>query len=270
MTAGYRGGPVPAWSVTRAGSGPLVAVALHHGHDLRPEVAAALTVDAATRRREEDPFTGEFTRVGQTRIVVHRSRFEVDLNRPPEGAVYRTPDEAWGLDLWAAPPPQSLVAASLALHEAFYAALERELEDIARRHGRFVVYDIHAYNHRRAGPQAPPSPRVESPDLNLGTGNLDRARWGGVVDAFLEAAGGAAPGLDVRENVRFRGGWLPRWVQSRFGDVGCALAIELKKTFMDEWTGRPDPDRIAELGDVLVATAVPVMGALMGTAAARA
>lgn len=262
-------GPVAAWSVTRAGPGPLVATALHHGHDLRSEVAAVLALDAATRLREEDPFAGELTRVGQTRIVMHRSRFEVDLNRPPEAAVYRNPDDAWGLDVWTAPPAESLVAGSLALHHAFYAMLERELSGIARRHGGFVVYDIHSYNHRRAGPHAPPAPPAENPDLNLGTGNLDRTRWGAVVDAFLEAVRGSAPGLDARENVRFRGGWLTRWVQLRFGDVGCALAIELKKTFMDEWTGRPDPARIAELGDALVATAVPVTGALTGALAAR-
>ena len=269
MSAGYAFGSVPAWSVVREGAGPLVATALHHGHDLRSEVAAALALDAATRLHEEDPFTGEFTRVGQTRIVTHRSRFEVDLNRPPEAAVYRTPDDAWGLGVWTAPPPESLVAASHALHEAFYAMLERELSDIASRHGGFVVYDIHSYNHRRAGPHAPPAPPAGSPDLNLGTGNLDRDRWGAVVDTFLDAVRAAAPGLDARENVRFRGGWLTRWVQLRFGDVGCALAIELKKTFMDEWTGRPDPARIAELGDILVATAVPVTGALTGALAAR-
>ena len=29
-----------------------------------------------------------------------RSRFEVDLNRPREEAVYRVPEDCWGLDVW--------------------------------------------------------------------------------------------------------------------------------------------------------------------------
>ena len=77
---------------------------------------------------------------------------------------------------------------------------------------------------------------AENPEINVGTGSLDRDRWGTVVDAFLEAL----PRRDARENVRFRGGELSRWVNGRYCDRGCALAIEFKKTFMDEWTGALD------------------------------
>jgi hypothetical protein len=33
-------------------------------------------------------------------MITHRSRFEVDLNRPRREAVYRIPEDAWGLDIW--------------------------------------------------------------------------------------------------------------------------------------------------------------------------
>jgi len=39
--------------------------------------------------------------------------------------------------------------------------------------------------------------------------------------------------------VRFRGGNLARWVHERYPHTGCALAIEVKKIFMDEWSGKP-------------------------------
>ena len=52
--------------------------------------------------------------------------------------------------------------------------------------------------------------------------------------------------LDVRENVRFRGGHLSRWCRRRYPDTGCVLAIEFKKVFMDEWTGEPDVAHITE------------------------
>jgi N-formylglutamate deformylase len=60
--------------------------------------------------------------------------------------------------------------------------------------------------------------------------------------------------LDVRENVRFEGRQLAKWVHERYGELGCALAIELKKVFMDEWTGEVDPERMARLGDALLAS----------------
>ena len=43
--------------------------------------------------------------------------------------------------------------------------------------------------------------------------------------------------LDVRENIKFRGGAFTRWVHETFPETGCSLAIEFKKFFMDEWTG---------------------------------
>ena len=91
------------WTFSDA-PGPVIATAIHAGHDLRPEIASRIAVDDATRLREEDPFTDRLTAVGGSTVVVHRSRFEVDLNRPREDAVYRLPEDAWGLDLWREQP----------------------------------------------------------------------------------------------------------------------------------------------------------------------
>ena len=54
---------------------------------------------------------------------------EVDLNREPEAAVYRTPDQAWGLRVWRPDTPSSVWRRSLALREAFY----REVGDLLDR-----------------------------------------------------------------------------------------------------------------------------------------
>ena len=40
------------------------------------------------------------------------------------------------------------------------------------------------------------------------------------------------------------------------------LAIEFKKTFMDEWTGEPDEARIGFLAEALARTMDPVLQAL--------
>jgi N-formylglutamate amidohydrolase len=257
-------GRLPAWRVT-TGPGPLVATAIHAGHALRPELVARCALTSAERLREEDPFTDGWTRIAPAWVVVHRSRFEVDMNRPRDASVYRTPEEAWGLTVWRQPLPAAALERSWALHDAFYADVRRMLDAVASAHDRFIVLDLHSYNHRRGGPGAPPDDPSANPDVNLGTGSLDRGLWAPVADAFLDAMareriGGRA--LDVRENVRFLGGWFSRWVNETYAGRGCALAIEVKKIFMDEWTGAPDSTAVAEIGDALARVASAVRAAL--------
>ncbi len=239
------------------GDGPLVAVALHDGHAVRPEVAERLALGAEERRREEDPGTADWTVVGDSRVVARRSRFEVDLNRPPEAAVYRTPEQSWGLRVWRRPPEAEVVERSMDVHRRFYAALGELFAGLAARHGRFVVFDLHSYNHRRGGPAAPPDDPVDNPQVNLGTGSLDRSRWAPLVERLLadlaaHRVGGRS--LDVRENVRFRGGGLARWAHATFPASACVLAIEWKKLYMDEWTGAIDAAAHAAIGAALAAT----------------
>lgn len=249
------------WTLER-GEGPLVAVALHDGHDVRPEVAEALALDEAERLREEDPYTGRWTTIAPTRLVVHRSRFEVDLNRPRHEAVYS--GEAWGRPVWKGGdgPPSTVAARSLAQYDAFYRDVEALFREIVDRHGHVVVLDLHSYNHRREGPHAAEADPQGNPDVNLGTGSLDRARWGPVADAFLETLEGRTllgRRLDVRENVRFQGGWFSRWVHRTFPGTGCDLAIEVKKFWMDEWTGEKNERMIRELRGALASTVPGVL-----------
>ena len=239
---------------------PVVATAIHAGHDLRPAVASCTALDDATRLREEDPFTDLLTSVGGSTVVAHRSRFEVDLNRPRDEAVYQTPEDAWGLELWRETLPAEEIERSRDLYDDFYVELGRRLDALAER-GPFVVLDLHSYNHRRDGADQPPAPDATNPEVNVGTGALDRARWSRVVDRFLETLADqkvCGRRLDVRENVRFRGGELSRWVDRRYEGRGCALAIEFKKVFMDEWTGELDERHLEELRGALAAV-VPAL-----------
>jgi hypothetical protein len=252
------------WSIV-TGKGPLVATAIHHGHVIRKELKARCTLSESERLREEDPFTGEWTTIADARVVVHRSRFEVDLNRPREKAVYLRPEDAWGLNLWKEPPEPEMVDTSLMLHDAFYTELKQLLKKKVKSHGRFILLDLHSYNHRRGGPQAPPAAQEENPEVNVGTGNLDRELWGPVVDTFMSSLRGfdfEKRHLDVRENVKFRGGYLSKWVQENFPGSGCTLAIEFKKFFMDEWTGEPFPEAIETIHKALASTVSPLLGVL--------
>ena len=255
----------PPFEIT-PGPGPLVAAAVHDGHAIHPETLPHVALADDERLREEDPFTGGLTTVAPTRIVGQRSRFEVDLNRPRDKAVYRTPDDAWGLEVWRDAAPDAAVARGLETYDAFYDAVEELLSLKVQEFGSVVVYDLHSYNHRRDGPDGPPADPTANPEVNVGTGTLDRDRWGGLVDGFMAdlragAAQAGLDGLDVRENVKFKGGEFSRWVHGTFGSAACVIAVEFKKTFMDEWSGRPDRAHLDQLRRALAATVPGVLAA---------
>jgi N-formylglutamate deformylase len=256
----------PVWE-TELGEGPLVACAIHDGHDVRPDVAELLRLGDAERRYEEDPHTGDWTTIAATRVIGLRSRFELDLNRPRETAIYLRPDDAWGLDVWRSPPPPELVERSLAEYDEFYGAWRSLVERKLAQNRRVVVFDLHSYNHRRSGADGPTADPAQNPEINLGTRTMDRLYWGTVVDRWLEEMGSAdfmGRQLDVRENVRFGGGNLAAWTHRTFPKSVCVLAIEVKKFFMDEWTGELDVTRFHAVGDALRRGAAAVREELEG------
>lgn len=235
---------LPWWTLQRSDDA-IIATAIHDGADLRPDVAGLIALPRAERLREEDPFTGQAIIDVPTHVIPHRSRFEVDLNRAESDAVYVTPEQCWGLQVWKQVPDDALVTESRRIHRAFYAMLGQLLDEIAQAHGRFVVLDVHSYNHRREGPRAAPTSPQDAPDINIGTHSMPRARWAFLLDPLMEAMRRfdfLGRRLDVRENVAFQGkGELARFVHQRHPRTGCAIAVEFKKFYMDEWSGEPDP-----------------------------
>lgn len=237
--------------------GPVVATSVHAGHALRPEIAEVMVLDETERLREEDPFTDRIAGVVPDRVITSRSRFEADLNRPRREAIYRRPEDCWGLDVWRGGVlSDELFEGSLETYDAFYDALAPRLDALAER-GPFVLLDVHSYNHRRDGADAPAAPEEDNPEVNVGTGSLDHDLFGPLLERFMgdlrATAYGGAP-LDARENVAFQGRNLAWWVHDRYPRVGCVLALEFKKTFMDEWTGELDEDRLHGLQDALAAS----------------
>ena len=236
------------WHV-RSGKLPVIALTIHCGHELRPEVAALSALCEAERTREEDPHTERLCPSDATRIIVSSSRFEVDLNREREKAVYRQPEDAWGLDLWNAPLPLSVIRDSLSIYDRFYTELDRLIQKQIHLHDRVLLLDMHSYNYRRKGPHAPAQPQQKNPEINLGTAPL-AGKWPAVTRRFIDELSGLeflGGSLDVRENIRFKGGHLCRHVMQHFGQNACPLAIEVKKFFMDEWSGRVYEERVETL-----------------------
>jgi hypothetical protein len=177
--------------------------------------------------------------------------------------VYRTPEDAWGLRVWDGSLPDEVAARSLAEYDAFYGELEALFSELAREHGRFLVFDLHSYNHLRDGPDGAPADPSVNPQINVGTGTMtDRGRWAPVIDRFMgDLSRFDFPGgpLDVRENVRFRGGNCARWTHETFPEAACVLSVEVKKFFMNEWTGAVNSELLEAVGDALASTVPGVL-----------
>jgi N-formylglutamate amidohydrolase len=247
------------------GNRPLVAAAIHNGHELRPEILELTTPSDEVRLREEDPFTAEWTSIADIQIIGVHSRFEVDLNRPRDKAVYVKPEDAWGLNLWKRMPSQEMISHSLKLYDAFYTKIYRIFTEMEERFGHFVVFDLHSYNHRRNGPNGEAADPEFNPEVNIGTGNLDRKYWTQIIDNFISDLSKydfLDRHLDVRENVKFKGGYFSKWINEKFPQSACCITIEFKKFFMDEWTGIPDQKQLKEIHLALKSTVPGILKTL--------
>ena len=243
--------PNPAWWIVQQGDDPIIATAIHDGHAVAATTLARMLLPEDQRLREEDPHTGQAIVDVPTHVIALRSRFEADLNRGLDQAVYMDPTQCWGLQVWKVAPDDTLLGHLHDYHRSFYRMLGDVLDAIVARHGRFVLLDVHSYNHRRDGPDAAPTPQAQAPDINIGTFSMPRERWSFLLDPLFEDMRSFdfnGRRLDVRENVAFQGkGELTRFVHERYPQTGCAIALEFKKFYMDEWAGTPHPDELAAM-----------------------
>jgi len=229
----------------------IVTASIHSSHTVRDELEPLLALAGEERLREEDPYTDLFGDFAAARITGRKSRFETDLNRPREKAVYLGPEDAWGLKVWKSRPAPDVIQRSLNEYDQFYQAAGELLNRVSSEYSPVVVLDIHSYNHRRLGPDAPFDDPDLNPDINVGTGTMrDRARWDGLIECCIRSLrehNYQGRNLDVRENVKFRGGRFPGWIHSNFPDSVCCISLEVKKFFMDEWSGEPDLEQVEEI-----------------------
>lgn len=233
---------------------PIIATAIHDGHYLSPglEVLSGLTDEE--RLREEDPFTTDMISKFPTRVIAKRSRFEFDLNRAPESCIYLKPEDAWGLPVWKEMPNDEQLMECISGYDLAYSELKSLVKLSIEEFGQVVVLDVHSYNHHRAGADQPFDDPFHNPDVNIGTGNINMQVWGELIeDMQAQMLKWKIDGnyLDVRRNVKFKGGYFTKWLHEEFGDRVCGIAVEFKKIFMDEWKGEKFPVALSGISEQL-------------------
>ncbi|MCD8480444.1 MAG: N-formylglutamate amidohydrolase [Candidatus Cloacimonetes bacterium] len=231
---------------------PVLALAIHNGHEIPEEMVPYSGIDAQLRLREEDPHTGTFARMLPNHVIVETSRFAIDLNRPPHRAIYKKPEDAWGLPVRCKDLPDILIESLENSYNEWYATLRYEIDRMLSFHPFLVVFDLHSFNHRRGGPDAEPDAQIDNPDIILGRNNMPEEYYPYIENLRQKLDGLDYFGreLDVRCDVKFPGGQLSRWLHSTYPGQLLCLAVEFKKIFMDEWSSKLNPVSIHYLRSV--------------------
>lgn len=217
---------------------PVIAFALHDGHFIDGSLRGHLLLDEQGRAREEDPYTGYMIAdLPVSKVVVHISRFQLDLNRTKDKAVYLQPEDAWGLNVWSN-LPLHLIKKLHKDYDLFYNAVAAVIEAAIKKYGFVFILDVHSYNYRRETPFTE-ADATAHPEINMGTA-YNRKKWQGLCSRFtnfFSEADVLGYKIDARQNIIFKGGAFARWIIENYGEYSAVFSVEFKKTFMDEWTG---------------------------------
>lgn len=206
---------------------PYACGAVHDGHQFRKELWDNCLHTEYERWFEEDPATKEMVKTHPIVIAGCDSRFEYDLNRAPETAIY---NDAWGKQLWRMPLPENMRAKSLEKHANFYKVVHALVQKLEEKFGVCVVYDMHSYNWKRW--------TREVPTWNLGTSNVDNERFGAEIESWRTILEKTPLPNGIKSNSKindtFQGnGYFLKYITQNFKNT-LVLATEIAKVYCDE------------------------------------
>jgi hypothetical protein len=206
-----------------------VCGAVHDGHQFRQELWENCLHTAYDRWYEEDPETKNMVSTHPIVIAGCDSRFEYDLNRGPESAIY---EDAWGKKLWKNPLEQDIYDRSIQKHYNFYKVVHALISKIESLYKTCIVYDMHSYNWKRWD--------REVPTWNLGTSNIDNSRFGNEVNRWKNYLSTLKLPNNIKSdceiNNTFQGnGYFLKYITNNFKNT-LVLATEIAKVYCDEYT----------------------------------
>ena len=217
-----------------------VCGAVHDGSQFRKELWDNCLHSQYDRWFEEDPCTKEFVKTHPIVIAGCDSRFEYDLNRAPESAIY---EDAWGKKLWKYPLPEAEQRKSLQKHHNFYKVVHTLITKLEEMFGVIVIYDMHSYNWKRWD--------REVPVINLGTANIDNERFGETIEHWRSSLSKIKLPYKIEAtskiNDTFQGnGYFLKYITKNFSNT-LVLATEFKKIYCDEYSQIMYPEIVASI-----------------------
>lgn len=223
---------------------PYVCGAVHDGHQFRKELWENCLHTEYERWYEEDPETKNMVISHPILIAGCDSRFEYDLNRDPENAVFET---AWGKQLWRIALPEAQKEKSLKKHTNFYKVVHALISKIEEKFGVCILYDMHSYNWKRWD--------REVPTWNLGTSNIDNDRFRDQVESWRQALSTIKLPHNIKQTAKindtFQGnGYFLKYITSNFKNT-LVLATEIAKVYCDEYNQIIYPEVVSAVEEQL-------------------
>ncbi|CAM1354250.1 MULTISPECIES: N-formylglutamate amidohydrolase [Tenacibaculum] len=206
---------------------PYVCGAVHDGHQFRKELWNNCLHTEYERWYEEDPATKQMIQSHPIVIAGLDSRFEYDLNRTPETAIY---SDAWGKELWKEPLQEELKVKSLIKHMNFYKIVGVLISKIENKFGTCIVYDMHSYNWKRWD--------REVPTWNLGTLNINNKKFIDEIESWrtilekMPLPNGIKSTAKINDTFQGNGYFL-KYITQNFKNT-LVLATEIAKIYCDE------------------------------------
>ena len=223
---------------------PYVCGAVHDGNHFRKSLWENCLHTDYERWYEEDPCTKEMVQSHPVVIAGLDSRFEYDLNRGPDGAIY---EDAWGKKLWKEPLSVEEREHSLEKHTAFYKVTHALIQKIEGKYGRAIVFDMHSYNWKRW--------EREVPVWNLGTSQIDNGRFGEIVESWRERLSfmnmpNGIESTSAINNTFYGKGYFLKYITQNFENT-LVLATEIAKVYCDETSGVIFPEVVRSIEEHL-------------------
>lgn len=217
---------------------PLVGLAVHAGHRIRAELVSNMGVEEDDRRYDEDTHSDYFIENFPMQLIGLDSRYEYDIDRKRDQAIYLKPFQCWGKRAWISPPTKTELEISYEKYDEAHDLMEFFMEQTMAYFHKTLVLDLHTYSFKR---QMYGSKSSSLPLFNIGTTKLDRKKHAKTVDAWLaELAKIQVPDMEttVAENDLFKGdGAVAINLIEKFPEAAI-IPLDIKKLFMDETTGQ--------------------------------
>lgn len=221
-----------------------LCAAVHDGHHFRKELWDNCKQTEYERWYEEDPSTLDMIESHPIVIAGCDSRFEYDLNRDPDNAIY---EDAWGKELWHKPLSADMLRKSIFKHNNFYRVVQSLVAKLESIHPMCIVYDMHSYNWKRW-------PR-EVPTWNIGTSNIDQIRFEKDIESWRKSLSEIQlpediPSTALVNDTFFGNGYFLKYISKNFKNT-LVLATEVAKVYCDEMSQRIFPEVVWAIEDSL-------------------
>lgn len=213
---------------------PYICTAIHAGHGFGEPYKAKSLINDKNRLREEDPYTDRLIDSFPITITALNSRFQYDLNRSNHSCIY---NQAWGEAVWQSPLTPREIQDSLEKHDSYYKMLSKLINVIENKFGGCLIFDLHSYNWQIRQYE-------KAPVFNLGTYFVDIKKWSGVIKRLQEDLSNIElPNIEsnfMLDKVFQGKGYQAEFIRNNFSKT-LLLPIEIKKVFMDEYSGELYP-----------------------------